>query len=58
MPHRLDARTPAFEAAFEVMMSMTAIVMKVLPLGVFGLITTAAVSADITTVKEIGRAHV
>ncbi len=48
-----DKAKSAFDTAFEVMMVMTGMVIKVLPLGVLGLIATATVSADWETVKAL-----
>lgn len=50
-----DRAKSAFDTAFEVMMTMTGFVIKVLPIGVFGLIATAAVSADASTVVALGK---
>jgi Na+/H+-dicarboxylate symporter len=48
-----DRSKAAFDNAFEVMMVMTGFVIKLLPVGVFGLIAMAAVSADGATVQAL-----
>lgn len=48
-----DRAKTAFDAAFEVMMTLTGFAIKVLPLGVFGLIAVAATSADAATVRAL-----
>jgi Na+/H+-dicarboxylate symporter len=48
-----DKAKSAFDVAFEVMMTMTGFVIKLLPIGVFGLIATASVSADAATVSAL-----
>lgn len=53
-PIRTTVRS-AFTNAFEVMMTMTGLVMKVLPIGVFGLITVAAATAEVSTVKALAK---
>lgn len=50
-----DAARSAFGSAFEVMMAMTSLVMKLLPLGVFGLITVTAANLDMDQVQAYGK---
>jgi len=50
-----DKAKSAFDTAFEVMMTMTGFVIKLLPFGVLGLIATASVSADAATVQALAK---
>jgi Na+/H+-dicarboxylate symporter len=52
-PAAREKAKSAFDIAFEVMMTLTGMVIKALPLGVLGLIATAATDADANTVVAL-----
>ncbi len=50
-----DQARSAVDTAFEVMMTLTGMVIKALPIGVFGLIATATLSADADTMGALAK---